>query len=322
MIEVRSFDGGYEQLAEFVARTWRQNYQGRMPVPHWTGDFFARDGGPEEVAMDWTGAAYDGTRLVGLLPGWPVTVLLHGREELVRTGTGASVDGEYQRKGVGKLLNQWAMDHAREHGCGVTLFYLYDRTGQFKGTKFWKARGMPTEFLCKLGQWVRPLDHAAEGIRAFRLEDLPACEAMVRQVGDSMDLARRFGAEELARHLDFKDVARTMVVEHEGRAAGLVNFVDLEILGRTVERFGLIDFVAFDSSLPHARQVDLLRAVLRQLKQDGLAAAFMLRGSNYAGRAMRGAGFLPVFPEYSLMGIKSREDISLENVRRVFHLWR
>jgi GNAT superfamily N-acetyltransferase/N-acetylglutamate synthase-like GNAT family acetyltransferase len=352
MIEVRSFDGGYDQLAEFVAEMWRKNYEGRMPVPHWTSDFYARDGGPEEIAMDWSGAAYDGTRLVGVLPGWPISVQLHGRESLVRTGTGASVDVEYQRQGIGKLLNDWSMDHAREHGVDYTLFYLYDRTGQFKGSKFWKARGMPTELVCRLGQCVKPHDHAAvarwelwrfeaiavrvlapfgrrvappaddQAVREYRPEDLPACETLIRQVGDSMDLARRFDAEALARHLQFKDVAKTLVVEHEGGVAGFVNFCYLEILGRTLERFALVDLLAFDEALPHARRADLVRAALYQMKHDGMAASFMLRGSKYGGRALRAAGFLPVFPEYSLMAIKNREDVSLENVRSVLQLWR
>jgi GNAT superfamily N-acetyltransferase len=352
MIEVRSFDGGYEELAQFVAKAWRENYRGRMPVPHWSADFFARDGGPEEIAMDWSGAAYDGTRLVGLLPGWPIKVMIHGQEELVRTGTGASVDAEYQRKGVGTKLNQWAMEHAREHGCGATLFYLYDRTGQFKGTKFWKSRGMPTELVCKLAQWVRPLNHTAvarwelwrfegwgtrmlqplqwrvrpparaEGIRPFGSEDLDACAALVRARSESMDLARQFDTEALSRQLDFKDVTRTTVIEHEGRVAGLVNVVYLDIFGRTEERFGMIDLLAFDAALPHRRRVALLRTVLYRMQEDGLAGSFMLRGSGYAWRAMLGVGFWPMFPEYSLMAIKNREDVNVAKIRRVFHLWR
>jgi len=352
MIEVRSFDGGYDQMSEFVAEMWRKNYEGRMPVPHWTSDFYARDGGPEEIAMDWSGAAYDGSRLVGILPGWPITVQLHGQECLVRTGTGASVDVEYQRQGIGKMLNNWSMDHAREHGVDFTLFFLYDRTVKFKGTKFWKARGMPTDLVCRLGQWARPLNHAAvarwelwriercvvrvlapfqrrvtppvdaEGIRDYRPEDLPHCETLVRGVGDTMDLARRFDAEGLARHLLFKDVAKTLVVEHEGRVAGMANFCYLEILGRTLERLGLIDLVVFDEALPHARRADLLRAVLHQMKQDGMIAAFMLRGSKHGSRAFRAAGFLPSLPEYSLMAIRNRQESPVENVRSVMQLWR
>ncbi len=352
MIEVRAFEGGYAEMAEFVAKMWRINYEGRMPVPHWTSDFYARDGGPEEVAMSWSPAAYDGTRLVGVLPGWPIKVQLHGQEHLVRTGTGASVDVEYQRRGIGKMLNDWKMNHARENGVDFTLFFLYDRTVKFKGSKFWKARGMPTDLVCRLGQWARPLDHAAvsrwelwrierfgsrllglfqrrvpppsdaEAVRDYRPEDLPDCEALVRRLGDTMDLARRFDAEGLARHLQFRDVAKTMVVEHEGRVAGLVNFAYLEVLGRTLERFGLIDLAAFDDALPHRRRKDLLRAVLTRMKQDGMVAAFLLRGSWHGARAFLATGFVPALPEYSLMAIRNREGMEVKNVRRLMQLWR
>jgi len=352
MIEVRAFDGGYDQMSAFIAEMWRKNYEGRMPVPHWTSDFYARDGGPEETAMAWSPAAYDGTRLVGILPGWPIKVHVHGRECLVRTGTGASVDVEYQRQGIGKMLNEWKMKHARENGVDFTLFFLYDRTVKFKGSKFWKARGMPTDLVCRLGQWARPLDHAAvvrwelwriercatrllalvqrpvpppadaQTVRDYRPEDLPDCEKLVRTVGDTLDLARRFDSEGLARHLQFKDVAKTMVVEHEGRVAGLANFCYLEILGRTLERLGLIDLVVFDEALPHARRVDLLRAVLHRMKQDGMIAAFMLRGSKHGRRAFRAAGFLPSLPEYSLVAIRNCQEAPIENVRTVMQLWR
>ena len=126
----------------------------------------------------------------------------------------------------------------------------------------------------------------------------------------------------ISRQLLFKDVAKTTVVEHQGRVAGLVNAVYLDIFGRTEERFGLIDLLAFDAALPHRRRVALLRTVLYQMQEDGLAGSFMLRGSSYGRRAMIRAGFFPMFPEYSLVAIKNREDVRVDKVRRVFHLWR
>jgi len=353
MVEIRKFEGDVEQMSQFIAKTWRHYYQGRMPLPCWTTDFLAREAWPDdETARDYHVAAYDGTRLVGLVPGWPVSVLLHGREVLARTGTAVSVDPEYQRQGVAKLMNQRAMEQARERGCAVTLFYLFTRSGAFRGTKFWRGRGMPTELIRRQGHWVRPLDHAAvarwelwrldawgtrclapfarrvappvdpETVRAYRPQDLLPCELLIRQRGDSMDLARRFDAEALRRHLEYKEVAKTLVAEHEGRVAGLVSFCSLDIFGRSLARFGLIDLLAFDPALPSSKRADLVRATLWEMKQDGLIAAFMLRGSWYAGRTLCAAGFLPMFPEYCLVGIKNREDVSLKKIRRVFTLWR
>ena len=253
MIEVRSFQGGTEELAEFVAKTWRKTYEGRMPIPHWTADFFARDGGSDGVFLNCTIAAYDGARLIGVVPGWRVPVRFHGEEVLVRTGTGVCVDSEYQGHGVGKLMNQRALEHAREHGCALTLFYLYSRSPDFKGNKFWRSRGMTTREICRLGMWSRPLNPtrvsqwelwrfeawgtrllgpflrgvrpavAPDAIRELRPDDMPACASLIREAGSSMDVARLFDERTLERQLAYKDVARTWVVEHEGRVAGLVN---------------------------------------------------------------------------------------------------
>ena len=154
------------------------------------------------------------------------------------------------------------------------------------------------------------------------LEDLPTCERLVRQLGDTMDLACRFDARAIERQLTYKNVAKVLVTEHQGRVAGLVNFCYLDIFGRSLQRFGLIDLLAFDPALPQSNRVNLLRAALFQMKQDGLIAVLMLRGSLYAWRALRAVGFLPMFPEYCLMGIRHREDISLEKIRRVLVLWR
>ena len=353
MIEIRDFEGDMEHLAEFVSKIWRQTYQGRMPVPYWSTDFLARDVWPnDETARHYNVAAYDGTRLVGTLPAWPGSVLLHGEERRCRIGSFASVDPEYRRQGVAKLMHERIMQHAKEHGYPLSFFFLYMRSREFRGTKFWRARGMPTQPIRKLGLWVRPWDHAAvarwelqrfeawgtrlmtpfarrvsppvdaQAIRPFRPEDLSACESLVRQRSDSMDLARRFDAQGLIRQLTYNDVAKTLVTEHEGRVAGLVNFCYLDIFGRSLERFGLIDLLAFDTKLPHSRRADLLRAVLHQMKQDGLIATTMLRGSWYAYRALRAVGFLPMFPEYCLIGVKHRDDVSLEKIRRILFLWR
>ncbi|NLX99748.1 MAG: GNAT family N-acetyltransferase [Rhodopirellula sp.] len=352
MIEVRSFQGGTEELAEFVAKTWRKTYEGRMPIPHWTADFFARDGGSDGVFLNCTIAAYDGARLIGVVPGWRVPVRFHGEEVLVRTGTGVCVDSEYQGHGVGKLMNQRALEHAREHGCALTLFYLYSRSPDFKGNKFWRSRGMTTREICRLGMWSRPLNPtrvsqwelwrfeawgtrllgpflrgvrpavAPDAIRELRPDDMPACASLIREAGSSMDVARLFDERTLERQLAYKDVARTWVVEHEGRVAGLVNVCYLDIFGRCLERFGVIDLLAFDPALPHWKRVDLLRVALRAMEQDGLIAATMIRGSWNGARALLAAGFLPLQPEYHLVGIKHREDISFDKIRRLQVLWR
>ena len=68
--------------------------------------------------------------------------------------------------------------------------------------------------------------------------------------------------------------------------------------------------------------MDLLRAVLCQMKQDGMIAAFMPRGSKHGSRAFRAAGFLPSLPEYSLVAIRNCRETPVENVRTVMQLWR
>jgi GNAT superfamily N-acetyltransferase len=353
MAEIRPVEEDIQQITEFVGEMWRLWYTGHIPVPDWSADFLARElRTDDDTFRRYTIGAYDGTRLIGLLPGWPIRVLLHGEELPGVMGSFACVHPDYQRQGVADVMRDRAFQQAADRGDAISLLYLYARSKKFRGTGFWCRQSVPTQIIRKLGLWVNPLDCAAvsqwellrfeswatrllapfrrrlaqprqaDSIRPYRPEDLPACDQLIRQRSDSLDLAQRFDADALRRQLEYKDVANTLLIEHEGRVAGLVNFNYLDILGRSLQRFGVIDLLAFEPTLPHRQRTDLLRAVLSQMKQDGVIAALMLRGSRYAWWALRSTGFLPMFPEYNLLGVMHSPDVSLDNIRQLFLLWR
>jgi len=353
MVEIRPVEEDIRQITEFIGEMWRLWYTGHIPVPDWSANFLARElRTDDDTFRRYTIGVYDGTRLIGLLPGWPIRVLLHGEELPGVMGSFACVHPDYQRQGVAEAMRDRAFQQAADRGDAISLLYLYARSKKFRGTKFWRRQSVPTQIIRKLGLWVNPLDCAAvsqwellrfeawatrllapfrrgvrpprqsEPIRSYRSEDLSACDQLLRQRSDSLDLAQRFDTDALGRQLEYKDVANTLLIEHEGRVAGLVNFNYLDILGRNLQRFGVIDLLAFEPTLPHRQRTDLLRAVLTQMKQDGVIAALMLRGSTYGWWALRATGFLPMFPEYDLLGVMHQEDVSLDDIRRLFLLWR
>jgi len=351
MIEIRTFEGDAAELSAFTTTMWRKFYEGKMPVPLWSPQLLARELLPTaDDPRDYLVAAYDGTRLVGSHPARPLRISLHGEEKIASWGSFLTVDPEYRRQGIAQRMNEEFWRRHRERGAVANFGYLYVRTVKSMGPKFW-LKQPERAVVRKLGMWVRALDHGAvsrfelyrfegwgshlmslvqgrpkaprdtTGIRAYRSEDFSDCQELVRERGASMDLAYLWNPEELARLLHYEDLARTVVLEEDGRVAGLVSYYRLEVLGRCPMEAGVIDLVAFGTLSARAR-LRLLRATLFQMAEEGLKAAMLLRGSWYGWRPLLAAGFTPMTPEYYYTANKMEPDLPVEKVRRVHVLWR
>ena len=352
MIEIRTFEGDAAELSDFTTRVWRKSYQGKMPVPLWSAQLFRRELLPTDVdPRDYLVAAYDGARLVGSHPARAVRISLHGEERGATWGSFLTVDPDYRRQGIAQKMHVEFQKRHQQRGAAVNFGYLYIRSIRSMGPKFWLKQPEGTTVVRKLGVWLRALDHRAaarfelywfeawgsrmlslaqrrprpprdvSGIRPYQSEDLPDCLELVRGRAASVDLAYLWSPEELARLLDCEGLSRTVVLQRGGRAAGLVNYYRLEVLGRCPMEVGVVDLLAFGKLRPRERR-RLLRAALSQMAEEGLKAAMCLRGSWYAARQLVRAGFFPFPAEYYYVGNKMQPDVPLENVRRLHVLWR
>lgn len=351
MIEIRPFEGDAEELAAFTRRVWRQSYEGQMLTPLWSKEFMERDLLADGRNRDFLIAAYDGTRLVGSHPAKPITVRLHGQEVPATWASFLSVDPEYRRRGVAlKLQAEYVRKH-REHEIPINFGYLYIRSARSMGPEFWRRQPGGVRIVAKLGMWVRALDHAAvarfelyrteawgtrvlslvqhaprepadtAGIRPYHSKDLDDCCELLNRAGENADLAYLWEPETTARQLQYPGLSETVVLEQEGRVAGLVNYTLLDVLGRCPMRVARLDTLAF-GSLARKDRRRLLAAALHQMAADGAKGAMMLRGSWYGWRELIGAGFVPVPPEFYYVGLTLQDGLSLDGVRRLSVLWR
>lgn len=351
MIEIRTFQGDEHELSNFTVSIWRKWYAGKMPIPLWSAPYFRRElFSTDDGSRDHLVAAYDGTRLVGSHPARPMRIVLNGDERPATWGSYLTVDPEYRRQGVAKLMHLEQDRRLREKGNVVHFGYLYVRTWRSLGSKFWLKVRSGTTPIRRLGTWARPLDHHSvaafdlyrgeavgtriascfqsqptsvdtEELRDYRHDDLDACARLVEGRSRRADLGYLWSPAELARFFHSEGLSRTVVFEQDGRIEGLVNYFRLSFLGRCEMEVGVIDFIAFDN-LPHASRVSLLRAALTRMASEGLKAALLLRGSWYGWRALLAAGFFPLPPEYVYAGTKIMPDISFSRVRRVHSIWR
>jgi GNAT superfamily N-acetyltransferase len=351
MVEIRTFEGDAAELSEFTVRTWRRTYEGKMPVPLWSPEYLERELDLNGRARPYLVAAYDGAKLVASHPGRPIRIRLHGQDFNASLGSFLTVDPDYRRQGIAKMMHEEFERRHRERGDVVNFGYLYYRSVRSMGKKFWLKQPEGVQPVKTVGQWVRSFDMKVglewemyrldrwggrafsflqprpsapkdmTEIRNYRPDDLDDCVALVQQVSQDAQLAYVWDAANLGRQLHYRDHARTVVLEKGGRAAGLVNYCRLDLLGRTKLSSAVIDLLAF-GSLSRKDRLRLLQAAIIQMRDEGLQGASYLRGSWYGAHTLFAAGFWALRPEYYYIGTKMQDDVPLRKLRRLHVLWR
>lgn len=306
MIEIRTYDGDMGQLARFCNSVWSRRYAGRMPYIQWTPEFLAWELDDAPATRDMLVAAYDGTRLVGVMPVRPMRFHLQGEIVPCSWGSYFSVDPEYAHQPVSIKLHLEQRRRHKEHGLHINFGYVVTAYTAAEGQKFWLKQQKLVKPIRRLGMWVRALDPLAvarfslrrldafgmrlsklvlgaprppcrpETIRPFAAADATACAELLDAASRRADLGYAWDAAQVARQLAFGDVTQTLVAEHGGRIAGLVNYCKLTLVGRTPIVAGVIDFLETDG-LPARTAIDLVRAALSDMHHQGVQLAMALR---------------------------------------------
>jgi len=328
MVEIRTYDGDMQQLAEFCTRVWSQRYQGQMPFAQWTPEFlqWELDDGP--ATRDMIVAAYDGAKLVGVLPAKPMR--LHVRGETIDGSWGSyfSVDSDYENQPVSIKLHLEQRRRHKERGLKVNLGYAFTGYAAGRGQKFWLKQQRLVKSVRRLGTLVRALDPLAvarfslnrletlglhfsrlvlghprpprrpEAIRPFVAGDAAACAALLDAASRRAELGYAWDETLALRQLGFEQATRTLVAEHEGRVAGLINYCPLPLMGRTPIVVGLIDFLETEQ-LPLRTSVDLVRTALADMRSRGMHLAMTLRTSSMPFWPLALTAFTMIPAEYT-----------------------
>ncbi|MBI2825385.1 MAG: GNAT family N-acetyltransferase [Planctomycetia bacterium] len=352
MIETRTYEGGPDELAAFASRVWHGTYAGKMMLPLWDARYFDwqllsdRPGG-----RDFLVTAYDGTKLVGSLLGEKFRFRLHDREFDATMGSWLTVDPEYRRQGVGKLLFEEQQRRHQAHDAKFNLGYGYTGSRLSMGPKFWATFPANTVVLGHVGFWARMLDPATvsqwdlsrrdrigsrilglfqnhhpqprdpAAYRPYRPDDLPGCLELSHRLLDRVDLGYVWSGERLAHQLSWGDMPRTLVAERGGRVAGFVNWYRLNFLGRFPIPAAMVDLMAF-GSLSLYESKELLRAALDRMKAEGVKLALALRIASYPFWPLAQTGWIAIPREFSLICVRMDPTFSLDGARRMHLHWR
>lgn len=331
MIEVRTFEDSAAELARFSQRAWHDSYRGRMPIPLWDGRYFEwqfpreADGG-----RDYVVAAYEGSKLVGVLGAQPFRFRWDGEEADGTMGSWFSVSPDHQRQGIGSRLFAEQRRRHLERGARFMLGYAFTGARASIGPRFF-AHLPHVVTINRIGCWARVLDHRAmarwepsimeslvaralgvvqraprasgdEETRPYRPTDLSACLALLGELLDGVSLGFVWNRECLARQLEYAGVAETVVAEEEGRVAGFLNYHRLEYQGRGTVLGAVVDLLA-TGRLDRRRSRSLLGAALRQMAEEHVQVAIVLGLTCYPKSALWGAGFVPMRRDMTLICI-------------------
>ncbi len=352
MIETRTFEGNAAELSAFAQRVWRGTYEGRMMLPVWNDEYFDwqllsdRPGGRHYLV-----AAYEGARLVGSLLGEQFRFRLHGREFDATMGSWLTVDPEYRRQGVGTLLFEEQRRRHLERGAVFHLGYGYVGAAVSMGPRFWQSFPANTVNLGRVGFWARMLDHETVArwdlslrdrlgaraigffqtrrprpsdpgaVRDYRPEDLPACLRLSHALLDRVNMGYVWSQERLAHQLSYNGLPRTLVAEENGQVAGFINYYTLDFLGRFPIRTAMIDLLAF-GSLPFAGRVNLLRAAMAQMVDEGAKLVLMLRLPCYPMLPLMRTGFVALPRDFYLICVRMDTSFPLDGARKMHLHWR
>jgi len=355
MIEIRTYDGDGEDVADLTARTWRAAYGGKNWCPFWSAEHIRwqlLSGRPAD--RDFLVAAYDGCRLVGCFFAERTTFRADNREVVGTIGSWFTVDPQARSPRLGiDIIEELRRRHC-EHGAAFLLGYV-NGNPKTPANKFWTcyAELYPGQirFVRRIGYWIRILNSAslrrkcvhwferfaarvhgrlpflgaprgmAPEVRDYAGGDLNRCGSLVGEMSENSDLAMIWSRDRMASQLDWNGFPRSLVLDRGDAPFGMVNYHRFGLLGADVVTTGLIDLLGCEGgSVRDQRR--LLRSAVARMASDGLDIAMALRTSMFPPRVMVPCGFWPLPQSEHLVYVFPRPDLRLPPADRPFILFR
>lgn len=352
-IEIRSYGNDPEELAAFVTRHWRIQYENDGYAPVLSPDYF-RWMMPSFAAGDPSNiiAAYEGGELLGVMPSDPLPLMLKGRPVIALAREYLTVDSERLRGGIGRMLREGLAARSREIGAGFAIGFVNSGGLVGKGRNFWNSMADQTVVLKRPRQWIRILDGTKvfaamqdrfdrisallggifgkpkgeddrpEDVRPFRPTDVPACHKVFVDHMQDFDLAYRWDEKRLGHHLGFSGLASTLVHEDsDGAITGFATCYVFEVIGRRAMRNAIIDMIA-PNDQDFSQKVSLLSAAVEKARAQDAHLAIVLGPPVNSAAVLLAKRFIPIPASYHLLLAIFEAMPTLKNVQSPFAVFR
>lgn len=303
-------------------RVWTKTYQGKMWFPLWSPEFLRWQFGGDDRRL--CVAAYDDDRLVGTFFASPHSLRIGSTVYPMTFSSWCTVDQDFRlpRLTVDMIeaMRRGHLDTGRAFSLGIVsgspdsvanrFWALYGKacpqnyrviakvsywskvlnpTALVKGSIAWWERGIAR----LLGPVLKPIPWArGSELRPYDSRDLDSCAQLLERADARLDWAVSWSAPQLARQLE-GPVARTLVLERDGRVQAMVNYHHMQLQGVVTMKFALIDLCAMpDVSMVTASRV--FGGVCAQMRDEGVDVIVCLRSAMFPTPALVANAFIPL----------------------------
>lgn len=323
-VEIRSYSGDFEDVAELMERVWLPEYRGRLWVPIPDADYLRWRFGPDSKAV--CSAAYEGTRLVGTVFSAPSPLRIAGVVYPASLSSVFTVEPDHRRMAL--PLVQHLRQCNEERGIAITTgMVLGDKTSA--SYRFWTkyAESFPDNFRFLfrggyLAKFLSPQVMAQAGIRAwertvsgalgpllgaipygrdrnvrsYRAADLARCVEILAAASAGVDFALVWPPDELS-YLLSNPTSGTLVFERDGRVMGLAHYHLLMMQGRDPVPSAILDLWA-DDNLSAAERRRFVGHLCHHLRDAGVHALVAPRCATVPQAALLANLFVPVSDDF------------------------
>jgi hypothetical protein len=323
-VEIRSYCGDFEDVAELMRRVWLPEYCGKLWVPIPDAEYLRWRFGPESKAV--CSVAYEGTKLVGTIFSAPSPLRVSGSVYPASLSSVFTVDPDHRRMAL--PLVQHLRRCNEERGIAITTGMVLGDTTSIS-YRFWTkyAESFPENFRflfrgSYLAKFLSPQIMAQSGIRAwermvsralgpllgaipyghdqhvrpYRNEDLERCVQILEEASAGIDFALVWPREELS-YLLANPTSGTLVFEREGRVLGLAHYHLLMMQGRDPVPSALLDLWA-DDHLSSADRRRFVGHLCHYLREAGVHAMVVPRCAMIPQAAFLANLFVPVSDDF------------------------
>ena len=154
-------------------------------------------------------------------------------------------------------------------------------------------------------------------IRSYRREDIDQCLKLLNSIKDKVDIAQTFEREELGWLLDFPDISNTIVFEENQQIKGLINYISLESVGITTNKYALIDNI-YINDLTSEQTKEFLSQFLHIAKEDGFTGVLDWNKGYYDQNYLYDLGFVRDKRYHDVCFNRINKKINISGIKSIY----
>lgn len=350
-VSIEPFRGDLEGLERMAHHSWRDEY-GVASFPNLYRPEFVRylmGLAPDRRHFI---AAYRGEEILAFLANIPRTFVYRGQSFRAILSCLLVSRREYARKGLAQAIIKEAV-RINQEITRYDLALLYLESGHRSSLLIEKFRkeGQPLRFLKKMYVLGRVLDLErvaySEGLKGWEklaikiwgahrlpqglepeglsLEELETADlaevlSLLNSYVGKVDLARLWtGTEELKKEIIYPGVSRSLAVKREGRLVGLINYLEHEHLGKSVERWAWLNHLHLDL-LGSKEKRAVMSCFLNYLASRGTVGVIEWNKGYYSQGFLYRSRFFPYFRSVDLYAWIFNNELCLDPMKRIYEV--